>query len=255
MIISIINFHFTLPIPKMNLQRLVRKCIAGSYIIRAKALPSFSQAGEDVIVHYLFHQLKIAQPYYLDIGVNFPVAGNNTYFFYNRGCKGVCIEPDPSLYELIKKSRPKDIIINAGIGFDDSKNAEFYIFPHPYTGWNTFSKEEAESRQQQTGVHVKEIKTLPLKSINEVIAANFNPHPNFISIDVEGLDLAILQTLDFEKFKPEVICAETITFSMDNKEEKRNDIIEFLKSKGYFVFADTHINTIFCRTDAYKKSF
>jgi FkbM family methyltransferase len=239
----------------MNLQRFIRKCLAGSYIIRAKALPSFSQAGEDVIVNYLFHQIRINQPSYLDIGTNFPIAGNNTYFFYNRGSRGVCIEPDPSLYELIKKSRPKDVIINAGIGFDESKQAEFYIFPHPYTGWNTFSKNEAESRQQQTGIRIKEIKTLSLKNINEVIAAHFNPHPNFISIDVEGLDLAILQTLDFEKFRPEIICAETITFSINNKEEKRNDIEKFLRSRGYFVFADTHINTIFCREEAYKTSF
>jgi|SRR5579871_1827744 len=238
----------------MNFKRLIRKCIASSFIVRAKALPCFSQAGEDIIVNYLLQQLKIKNPTYLDIGTNFPVQGNNTYFFYNKGFRGVCIEPDPSLFEQIKKTRPSDILLNAGIGFDDSKEADFYIFPHPYTGWNTFSKEEADSRQKLTGIAIKEVRKLPLKNINEVIANYFNPHPNFISIDVEGLDLIILQTLDFDKFKPEIICAETITFSLTNNEAKRNDIIEFLQLKGYFVFADTHINTIFCRVDAHKKT-
>ena len=81
----------------------------------------------------------------------------------------------------------------------------------------------------------------------------FSPHPNFISLDVEGLDLQILQSLDFEKFKPEVICVETITFGyMNNTEMKINEIADFMSTKGYSIYADTHINTIFCRKDLFN---
>jgi len=236
----------------MNLQRFIRKCKAGLYVIKTQAQPTFSQAGEDIIVQYLFQSLKIHRPTYLDIGTNFPVKGNNTYFFYNKGSKGVCIEPDPMLVKLIQEERPKDIVINAGIGLGDAKSAELYIFPDPYTGWNTFLKSEADQRQIQTGIKVNQVKILPLITINEVISNYFNPYPNFISIDVEGLDLAILKTLDFEKYRPEVICAETITFDIQKNEKKINEIAVFLETKGYFVFADTYINTIFCRQDIYK---
>jgi FkbM family methyltransferase len=236
----------------MNLQRFIRKCKAGLSIVKTQARPTFSQAGEDVIVQYLFQSLKINRPSYLDIGTNFPVKGNNTYFFYSKGCRGVCLEPDPELFKLIQEKRPKDIVINAGIGLGDTKSAELYIFPHPYTGWNTFLKSEADQREIQTGIKVNQVRTLPLISINEVISNFFKPHPNFISIDVEGLDLAILKTLDFEKYRPEVICAETITFDIQKGERKVSEIAVFLEAKGYFVFADTHINTIFCRQDIYK---
>jgi FkbM family methyltransferase len=236
----------------MNFKRLIRKTIASLYIFRAKANPSFAQAGEDVIVQYLFNKLKIKRPTYLDIGANLPVLGNNTYFFYNKGSRGVCVEPDPDLYRKIQRCRPKDTNLNYGIGVNNHASADFFIFPDPHSGWNTFSKEEAEQRERGTGIRIKEIKKSPLKSINEVIAENFETYPNFLSIDVEGLDLAILETIDFEKYKPEIICAETITFSPIRQGEKISEIADFLKTKNYFVFADTHINTIFCRTDAYK---
>jgi FkbM family methyltransferase len=236
----------------MNLQRFYRKCKACFHIIRANAQPSFSQAGEDIIIQYLFQLLKITRPTYLDIGANLPVNGSNTYFFYNKGSRGVCIEPDPELYQHLVKSRPGDKILNIGIGIQETAAADLYIFPHPYRGWNTFSKEEANKREGESGIKVQEIKSLQLLNVNDVIKNNFSSRPNFISLDVEGLDFDILKSLDFEKYGPEVICVETITFSTKLEEEKTQDIISFIVSKGYFIFADTHINTIFCKSEVYK---
>ncbi len=237
----------------MNLRRFIRKSIGASYIIRAKAFPSFSQAGEDRIVAYLFNSLQIQKPSYLDIGANHPLLGSNTHFFYHLGSRGVCIEPDPEMFGLIKKYRPKDVVLNVGVGLGDKEKAELYIFPYPYSGWNTFSSEEAKYREIESGIRIKKTHEVPLTPINTIMEKYFNPHPNFLSIDVEGMDLAILESIDFERFKPEVICIETISFSTKNEEEKIPDAIQFLAAKGYFVFADTHINTIFCRTDIYKK--
>ena len=236
----------------MNWQRFIRKCKAGFYIIRAKAQPSFSQVGEDLIVHYLLQQIGIQRPSYLDIGTNFPVAGNNTYFFYNRGFRGVCIEPDPALFAMIRKSRPRDTVLHAGVAVSPQKEATLHVFPHPYTGWNTFSETEALRRTQESGILPRARISVPLLSINDVIASNFKSCPHFLSIDVEGLDLEILQSLDFTRFRPEVICIESITFSTQHQEAKIPEIEEFMRAHGYFAYADTHVNTIFCRRDQIK---
>ena len=236
----------------MNGKRIVRKFKASRLIWKGSAQVSFSQVGEDLIIHYLFQSLNIPRPTYLDIGTNHPIVGNNTYFFYLRGSRGVCIEPDPELFRLLKGARPNDKHINAGVGFQkDLKSADFYIFPSPYTGWNTFSKEESEKKERETGIAVRHVLNLPLCEINDVMEKYFTPHPNLVSLDVEGLDLAILRTIDFDRFKPEVICVESITFSLSMREEKITQIIQFVESKGYFVYADTHVNTIFCRNDIY----
>ena len=236
----------------MNLNRILRKCKACYYIMTAKGEPSFSQVGEDLIIHYLFKSLKILRPSYLDIGANYPVLGNNTFFFYSRGSRGVCVEPDPKLYLLLKNERPSDTILHAGVGIMEENAADLYVFPQAYSGWNTFSKKDAEQRQAETGVKIKEIIALPLVSINRLMAEYFDPYPNLISVDVEGLDLSIIKTIDFNRFKPEVICAESISFDLEGRGEKTGEINDFLFSKGYFAYADTHVNTIFCRQDVYK---
>ena len=237
----------------MNLRRFSGKLFSAWHLIRARVQPSFSQAGEDQVIRYLFSQLKISKPTYLDIGTNHPFIGNNSFYFYIRGSKGVCIEPDPSFYNLIKKYRPRDVVMQAGVNIGSAKQAPLYIFPHPYSGWNTFLEEEAKKREEETGIKIQKIETIPLVHINDVMKENFNPHPNLLSIDVEGLDMAILQSIDFNLYKPEAICIESITFSMSNEEEKLAEVGDFLDSKNYFLFADTHINSIFCRKDAYKK--
>lgn len=236
----------------MNFKRFIGKCKAAKYILSGTVYPSFSQSGEDQIIRYLLNALKIPDPTYLDIGANHPIIANNTYLFYSRGSTGVCVEPDHDFYSIIRKKRPRDICLNIGIGINDTASAKLFVFPSPYTGWNTFSETEAQKRQSATGIKIADIRAVQMLNINSIIEKYFTGSPNIISIDVEGLDLDILKSLDFSRFSPEILCVESITFSMSNTEEKVHDIADFLQSKGYFAFGDSHINTIFCRTNAYK---
>jgi FkbM family methyltransferase len=236
----------------MNIKRFVGKCKKAWHVITMKAKASYAQAGEDIIVQYLFDSLKIEKPSYLEIGTNQPLVCNNTYNFYLKGSYGVCVEPDKNMVDHIKAMRPGNIVLNIGVGLSESSEATFYLFPAAVNGWSTFSKEEALIREKETKINFSTVK-VPLKPVNKVIAEYFESYPNFISIDVEGLDLDILKSMDFEKYKPEVICVETVTFGyLNNTEEKISTISEFMHSKGYFTYADTHINTIYCRNDAFK---
>jgi FkbM family methyltransferase len=211
---------------------------------------SFAQAGEDRILDYLFHELHIVKPTYLDLGANNPIAFNNTYFLYLKGCRGVCVEPDPSLIRALRKYRRRDTILNIGVGVSTATEADFYVYPEK--GLNTFSKEEVEYRNQVGTQKVQKIIKIPLKTINNIIEENFISPPNLLSIDVEGMDLAILTTLDFDKYKPDVICAETITYDEGRGAKKVPQLITFVCSKGYVVYADTHINTIFVNEKFYS---
>ena len=58
---------------------------------------SYAQSGEDLIIKYIFDSLKI-KPSYIDIGVHHPYKFNNTALFYELGCRGINVEPDPDLY-------------------------------------------------------------------------------------------------------------------------------------------------------------
>ena len=74
---------------------------------------------------------------------------------------------------------------------------------------NTFSKDQAEGLPRIYGEQYSKprIVKMPLVPINEVIANHFkNGPPDFLSVDVEGLDFDILKSLDFARFGPRVIC-------------------------------------------------
>jgi len=241
----------------INKSRILRKLVS-KYIL-PNAQTCYSQFGEDIIINHLFNQLDILKPSYLDIGANQPKYISNTYLFYEKGSRGVLLEPNPHLFNKLKKQRPNDIVINSGVGISEVAEADFYVFPDYANGLSTFSEKEAQ-HWQQTGmkgygkIPVEKIIKMPLTPINTLLQKYFSEKsPNIISIDVEGLDLDILRSMDFIKYQPEVICVETLLYDDRQKGYKNKDIIDFMLSKNYIIYADTRVNTIFCRNDIANK--
>jgi FkbM family methyltransferase len=176
---------------------------------------------------------------------------------YLKGSRGVCVEPNPYLFKKLKQVRERDTCLNVGVAFNEQQVAPFYQFPYEAHGLSTFSQKEAAFWETTGNENVGKFKIekvidMPLVSVNTIIKENYDTCPNFISIDVEGVDLQILHTLEFDKYKPEVFCIECIRYSKDNKESIDNGIVHFMQENGYFIYASTHINTIFCRRDVYK---
>ena len=230
-------------------KRLFRKIISRFFIPDIQF--SYSQFGEDIIIASLFYQLGIHKPTYLDIGANEPRFISNTYYFYEHGGGGVCVEPNPFLCKKIKKARPRDIVINEGIGVDDKETANFFLFPNYANGLSTFSEKEArhweEVGMQGIGkIKPEKIIQMRLININTIFRDYCSVIPDLLSIDVEGLDFAILKSIDYEKYKPKIICAETLLYDDKQKGYKNQEISQFLQSKNYSIYADTRVNTIFC---------
>jgi FkbM family methyltransferase len=226
-------------------------------IIRRLFLPEsqsgYSQFGEDLIISHLFQGLGIRKPTYLDIGANHPKFISNTYYFYERGSHGVLVEPNPRLSTKLRSVRPRDIVLEIGIGSASRTEAELYIFGGVFDGLSTFSKTEA-THWETVGmkghgpISHEAILRVPMVPVNEVIDSQFRGGaPNLLSLDIEGNDLEVLMSLDFERFAPDVICVESLSYDKNQNGFKRTDIIEFILKKGYENYADTRVNTIFCR--------
>lgn len=86
---------------------------------------------------------------------------------------------------------------------------------------------------------------MKLVSINDIIKNEFESCPDFISLDVEGIDLEIMKEFDFSLYRPKIFCIETITYSPNLRGEKMLGIITLLQAQDYKIFADTYVNTIF----------
>ncbi|QWD21886.1 FkbM family methyltransferase [Polynucleobacter paneuropaeus] len=117
---------------------------------------------------------------------------------------------------------------------------------------NTFSSEEA-ARYAASGNHfVTAKKLIEIQTINYIIENNFMYCPNLVSLDIEGWDLIVLNSLDFDRYRPEIFCIETLSYTEDNSERKLTEIIEFMHQKDYVTYADTYINTIFVERSCWE---
>lgn len=210
---------------------------------------SYAQCGEDIIVDFIFTWLGKKQITYLDIGANDPIKMNNTYFFYKRKHRGVLVEPDPRLNRNIKKTRPGDICLHAGVGTGMSEHIPFFLM-EPDTLSTSVPEKVVE--YVKLGVKLKKKLEVPLVGIHDIIERYFGSSPpDYLSVDVEGWDLEILKSLDLSRYRPVVICAETLTYTNNNTERKIDEISEYLCAQRYFIYADTYLNTIFVDRDVW----
>jgi len=205
--------------------------------------PSYSQSGEDRIAKFVLDVLGVTSPSYLDIGAHHPVRYSNTYLFYEDGCTGVCVEPNPRLFERLRRARPGDVCLNVGVGGTGREAVPFYEMNSDTL--STFSETEARRYVAEHGQRIVRTANVDIVTPAEILEQHFQGPPDFVSVDVEGLELEILGAFDLTGPRPVVFCVETITYATDGTGRKLTDVIEHLAGAGYLVYADTNINTIF----------
>lgn len=230
------------------MQTAQRRFKEAYYRVRGAYVRSYSQQGEDLLIDLALRALGITQPHYLDIGANNPMRGNNTYLRYTRGARGVLVEPDPRLASLLRQKRPGDTVIQVGIAPASESHAQYYVMSGD--ALSTFKREEAQHMVESGSYGPQEIRqvlSVPLISINALMAEHFPQGPDVLSLDTEGYDLEIIQALDFSRYAPRCMCIETLRYDAAGKLYKVQDIIDFAEAQGYTVFADTRVNTIFIR--------
>ena len=208
---------------------------------------SYSQQGEDLIIEDILREIGIEGPItYLDVGAYDPIYHSNTYLFYKAGGHGILVEPNPAKIRRLERVRPRDRTLNVGVGTTAGRSvSDYYVIGGPSKGaLNTFSKEEADAITRAGGGDhfVEKVIQLPLDNINTIIQKELGAAPTLLSIDTEGMDLEILQTMDFERFRPDIICVETAKIP---SRAVNLDILRFLESKRYSARGATFLNTIF----------
>jgi FkbM family methyltransferase len=187
----------------------------------------------------------------LDVGAHHPYYLSNTALLYEMGMNGINIEPDPFLFREFVKHRKRDINLNIGIS-EQTGMADFYVISA--STLNTFSKDEAEKYAQQGDYRIVDTLKIKTENISNIIKDYCNGvTPDFVTIDAEGVDELILNSIDLSANGPLVICIETISFSTSGNGVKNLELIRKIENSGYINYADTNINTIFVKKEAWLR--
>ena len=207
----------------------------------------FAQCGEDVIVVALLKALSSTQGFdleserYLEIGANHPVATSATYLLYKElGMRGVLVEANASLVPNLERARPGDTVIHRAVHVGDADRVEFFISNQ--NELSSLSRDFVETwKSGSVGLRVLEI--VPACRMNSVLEEFFPDRPPiYLSVDVEGLDLDLLQDLDWERWRPAIVQAEPSEHFAPGNATR---IKSFMERLDYVVVAKTDVNLIF----------
>lgn len=164
---------------------------------------SYAYNREDVLLNRLFKDREAG--FYIDVGAGKPARGSVTKHFYDRGWRGVNIEPTESLFALLQAARPEDVNLNVALSRKPG-SMEFYEFEERHWALSTLDKRQAE-RHAETGrrYQTHEVRVTTLAEIcEEHVAAEID----FMSIDVEGHELGVIQGGDWRRWRPRCVVVE-----------------------------------------------
>jgi FkbM family methyltransferase len=164
---------------------------------------SYAQNFEDVMIARLFD--ADYRGFYIDIGAAHPDYLSVTRHFYNHGWSGINVEPALRFYEMLCADRPKDINLRCAIG-NEPGLATFYEIPK-CTENSTLERSVADR------IAAAELPSTPHEIEVVRLADLCDLHVNertidFLKIDVEGSELGVLQSGDWERFRPRLVIVE-----------------------------------------------
>lgn len=214
---------------------------------------SYSQSGEDIIVRDILSRMKDAPRHitYMDIGGNDYKHFSNTYLMYSQGMSGIVIEANPELAEQLSKHRPRDLILNIGVG---SSNSDMTFYTIAGGGYSSFNKEFIDNTlKNHPDARLESTISVPVLTFDTIVEKYCSEVPTIVSIDIEGDELPVLSTIDFSRYRPLIFIVESIYCSQYiDLNAKRSEIVSYMKDNGYHEYAFTGINSIFVDTSRFQ---
>ena len=182
---------------------------------------AYSHWGVDLIITKLLNSKN--KGIYIDVGCHHPFLNNHSYLLYKSGWVGINIDIDYNSIDMFNFFRKSDVNIQTAV--TDHKGEVDLFFYHNRAAKNTISKE--------FGSDAKEQKKINSDTLNNIIEnSKFKDSKvDFVSIDVEGNEMNVLNGFNLKKYKPKLILLE---FILPNKKEfYEKDINEITNSKVY----------------------
>ena len=167
-------------------------------------LISYAQNGEDIVLWRALGHVR--EGVYVDVGGWEPDLDSVTRLFYDRGWRGVDVEPIPELAEKFRQRRPLNEVVQAVITDDSAERVVLHRFDA--TGLSTLDDELAE-RHDRDGREHEDI-LVAARRLDDVLAGSslVVDTVHFLKIDVEGAEEKALRSIDLDRWRPWVVVVE-----------------------------------------------
>jgi len=192
---------------------------------------SYAHNFEDVMLWRALGQ--VTKGFYIDIGACYPVLGSVSLAFYERGWRGVHVEPSPTLAEMLRQARPDETVIQAAVDSRESLLKFYEILEN--IGLSTGEAEIAETHRA-AGLSPREI-DVPSLTLASLLDRYADREIHWLKIDVEGMEKRVIESWKPSKVRPWILVVES-TYPM-TQVKTHQDWEPMVLSLGYkFVYFD-----------------
>lgn len=241
----------------MGVRKLTKRFKAALWPRLVKRLPfsfqmSHSQFGEDMILSWLFRHYRGRPGFFVDIGAYHPITFSNTYALYCRGWRGINVEPRPGALAEFTAFRSRDVNLQLCVTPEPAGDVTLYEFEEGIH--NTIDPADADNSVAE-GRKLVAKHLLPSSTLSRLLNSYMPPGTNLdlLTIDVEGVDEAILQSFDWSRYAPMVVVFESRGNSYSDVIDL--PIVKDLDKVGYDVVAKCGESIVARHRDKWAVSF
>lgn len=163
---------------------------------------SYAQNYEDVMLWRALGHIE--KGLYVDVGAQDPVIDSVSKAFYERGWRGIHVEPVQYYADLIRQDRPDETVLQLALS-DTEGTLELNMIPD--TGLSTGIDGYAERHQIERGHSVQKI-SVPVTTLKAALSSLAGKPVHWLKIDVEGLETQVLKGWDSQALRPWIMVLE-----------------------------------------------
>jgi len=198
---------------------------------------SYSFGTIDILVNYFFKNKH--DGFYVDVGCQNPISNNNTYLLYkNKNWNGMNIDLDQKNIDLFNLVRKRDLNIKAAVSSGNFKKKIYFY--HSKSAINTLEKKISNFQNAK----VKKIIDVDTVTLNQLLFKNNIKKIDFLSVDVEGHEINVLNGFNIKKYSPQLVVIEYLDLKMKKFEFYNNSIKNILDSDIYKYFIKNNYSLI-----------
>jgi FkbM family methyltransferase len=199
----------------------------------------YSQNNEEEIIRNYFNSSLVS---YLDIGSNDGKTLSNSYAFYLAGSEGICVEASPKAFKLLQNNQPDSILINAAVGTYDG---EIILYESgELLGCGDVSLVSSTYTNELDRWKPIDIKFEPISvrciTFDTLLIENNIMSFDFLTIDIEGMELDVLPQINFNK-----LCVKLACIEWNSKEKEKYDSI--MLPQGFHIIHTNAENLIYAK--------
>lgn len=172
---------------------------------------STAQNREDVLLNRVLGE-GIVDGFYVDVGAGDPNWDSVTNWFYRKGWSGINVEANPMFAPIYAVHRPRDVNLSMGVGLEQGHMTFHEVLPSPgQNGWGLSSFDSTViERARALGLKCRAV-SVEVSRLDTILSRHAGKRTiHFLKIDVEGFEGSVIRSIDWQIYRPIVVCVEAV---------------------------------------------